>query len=76
MVAARTSGAGRYYGPHWRLIRGWVLLRDFWCRICGHVPSVEVDHIVPRSGGGSDHQDNLQGTCRPCNRRKGATVPS
>ena len=33
---------------------------------------MDVDHIVPRSRGGSDHPDNLQLLCSGCNRSKGA----
>ncbi len=32
----------------------------------------EVDHIVPRSKGGADIDDNLQLLCPTCNRRKGS----
>ncbi|MYC81519.1 MAG: hypothetical protein F4X19_05425, partial [Acidobacteria bacterium] len=32
----------------------------------------EVDHIVPRSKGGADVDDNLQLLCPTCNRRKGS----
>ena len=31
----------------------------------------EIDHMVPRSRGGSDHLDNLQLLCSHCNRIKG-----
>ena len=31
----------------------------------------EVDHVVPRSRGGTDHLDNLQLLCSHCNRVKG-----
>ncbi len=31
----------------------------------------EVDHVVPRSRGGTDHLDNLQLLCGHCNRTKG-----
>jgi 5-methylcytosine-specific restriction endonuclease McrA len=30
-----------------------------------------VDHIVPRSQGGTDEDDNLQLLCRSCNSSKG-----
>ncbi len=32
---------------------------------------LEVDHVVPRSRGGTDHVDNLQLLCPNCNRIKG-----
>ena len=32
---------------------------------------MEVDHILPRSRGGTDHPDNLQVLCSGCNRSKG-----
>ena len=31
----------------------------------------EVDHIIAKSKGGTDHIDNLQILCRPCNMKKG-----
>lgn len=31
----------------------------------------EVDHKLPKSRGGTDHIDNLQLLCSPCNRMKG-----
>lgn len=34
-----------------------------------------LDHILPLSRGGTDHEDNLQTMCRRCNNRKGARVP-
>lgn len=33
--------------------------------------NLELDHVVPRSKGGSDHGENLQLLCSDCNRRKG-----
>ena len=44
------------------------------CAGCGtHFPFrvMEVDHILPRSRGGTDHPDNLQLLCSGCNRSKG-----
>ena len=49
--------------------------QDARCAICGHSPGVrmmEVDHIKPRSKGGTDDISNLQLLCGPCNRRKSA----
>jgi len=46
---------------------------DFTCQYCGRKsPEVilEVDHITPRSKGGSDDIGNLITSCRECNRGK------
>ena len=32
---------------------------------------LEIEHIVPRSRGGTDRVDNLTASCAPCNRSKG-----
>jgi hypothetical protein len=53
-----------------------VLARDQWtCCSCGRSARqdgalLEVDHIVPRSRGGSDAMDNLQTLRRKCNQGK------
>ena len=51
-----------------------VFKRDlFRCQYCGATPPdavLEVDHIEPRSEGGSDDEDNLVTACLPCNRGK------
>ena len=44
------------------------------CAGCGtHFPFrvMDVDHILPKSRGGTDHPDNLQLLCSGCNRSKG-----
>ena len=51
-----------------------VLKRDRICQLCGvsrDEARLEVDHIVPRSKGGSNEPDNLQVLCGRCNRAKG-----
>jgi hypothetical protein len=55
-------------------IRYDVLKRDRTCRLCGAGRGddvrLEVDHIVPRSKGGSNDLSNLQVLCDRCNRGK------
>ena len=41
------------------------------CRSAFEFRHLEVDHVIPRSGGGGDHIDNLQLLCAHCNRVKG-----
>jgi 5-methylcytosine-specific restriction endonuclease McrA len=51
------------------------LLEKFWrkCCYCGkeNVP-LEVEHIIPKSRGGTDRVDNLCLACHDCNQRKGS----
>jgi hypothetical protein len=54
-----------------------VFVRDQGrCRRCGSTRNLEIDHISPRSRGGSDDDDNLQILCGRCNRTKAARVPA
>lgn len=39
------------------------------CDHCGSRYALEVDHIVPKAVGGSDHPENLRLLCRSCNQR-------
>lgn len=62
-----------------------VFDRDkFRCRYCGRTPddeiTLEVDHVIPVSKGGSDEIENLVTSCFDCNRGKsnqeiGAVAP-
>ena len=51
------------------------------CACCGmRLPApmtaeIHVDHIYPRSRGGTDERGNLQALCSTCNRRKNASLP-
>lgn len=59
----------------WPVLRAMVLLRDeFTCAICGGY-ATQVDHILARVHGGSDHPRNLQASCKPCNQSKGNWLP-
>ena len=48
-----------------------VLKRDgFRCTYCGASDRLEVDHVIPRSAGGTDDDGNLTASCWECNRGK------
>ena len=68
----REPWAGRrgfegYKGEYLK-VRKQVLIEEPVCP-CG-APSVTVDHIVPRSRGGSDARSNLQGRCKACHDKR------
>ena len=53
--------------------------QDGKCVLCNgqfNYENMEIDHITPRSRGGSDAVENLQLLCRQCNRRKSARPQS
>lgn len=51
----------------WRKIRERILIRDgYTCQWCGAEANT-VDHVIERSQGGSDHEDNLIAACNRCN---------
>jgi uncharacterized protein YdaU (DUF1376 family) len=61
----------------YRRFRDLVLERDGnACVYCGasDIP-LQLDHIIPRSRGGSDVPENLAACCKPCNTSKGARTP-
>ena len=46
------------------------------CYLCGSGPPEHVDHVLPRSQGGTDHWSNVGAACANCNLRKGGRVVS
>ena len=59
-----------------KITRRAVFARDGWaCQYCGTASSLTVDHVIPRSKGGSSGWDNIVASCGPCNRRKGDLLP-
>ncbi|MGI9142010.1 MAG: HNH endonuclease, partial [Fluviibacter sp.] len=57
----------------WKKIRAAVLARDnHICAYCLSDQANTVDHVVPRSKGGTDDLDNLVAACMSCNSSKQA----
>jgi 5-methylcytosine-specific restriction endonuclease McrA len=56
-----------------------VFKRDYWtCQYCGMQPGGEeltIDHVVPRSQGGTSTWDNCVLSCIDCNKRKADRTP-
>jgi len=61
---------------HRKITRRAVFARDGWsCQYCGSKGNLTVDHVIPRSKGGTSDWDNIVASCAPCNRRKGDRLP-
>jgi 5-methylcytosine-specific restriction enzyme A len=67
----------RGYGQAWQRLRAEVLKRARYlcqCAECSSTARVrlasEVDHIVPKAKGGTDHLSNLQAIHPECHKRK------
>jgi 5-methylcytosine-specific restriction endonuclease McrA len=59
-----------------RLTRRAVFARDDWtCQYCGDHRDLTVDHVIPRSTGGSSEWENIVACCSSCNRRKADRLP-
>ena len=59
-----------------KITRRAVFARDGWaCQYCGSRSNLTVDHVIPRSKGGSSNWENIVASCAPCNRRKGDSLP-
>lgn len=65
----------RGYGWQWQKLREQILSRDqhlcLTCKAKGRVtPATQVDHIKPKSRGGTDDPDNLASICSDCHEEK------
>ena len=74
---SKYKSSARGYDRQWRNRRLVVLQRDkYLCQPCRRAdrvrPAQEVDHVIPRSAGGTDDLDNLQAICRECHAAKTA----
>lgn len=75
MQDAEVSGVGYQHGT----LAGYEVreyLLEKWHRTCAYckktgVP-LEIEHLTPKSRGGSDRVSNLTLACRPCNQKKGS----
>lgn len=73
----KSPSSDRGYGSAWRKLRDQVMRRDggiCQCQECKQAKRIrlahEVDHIKPKSQGGTDELDNLQAINRDCHKRK------
>lgn len=57
----------------WRIARAKVPPGD--CRYCGAPDVRGIDHVIPRSQGGTHDLANLVRCCDPCNSSKGGRTP-
>ena len=78
LVTARTDiprrtdiDAPRPYRQNKHILFGQQEGRCNGCRSAFEFRHLEVDHVIPQSGGGTDHIENLQLLCGHCNRVKG-----
>jgi 5-methylcytosine-specific restriction protein A len=75
---ARTASRHeRGYGSEWTRTRPRIFKRDCGlCQPCLRVGLITkacaVDHVTPKSEGGTDDDDNLQSICDPCHVAKTA----
>lgn len=46
-----------------------------WCLFCGIDNNLTIDHIKPKSKGGTNDIENLQVLCKKCNEIKGSKYP-
>ena len=69
------QGIEYHQGPLYSTnLRAAVLHRDankcIYCSRSGKRQRLELDHVVPRSNGGTKRYDNLVAACRPCNHKR------
>lgn len=58
-------------GTAWNKVRKLVLeMYNYECVICGSTEKPSVDHIIPKSKGGTDDLENLQVLCTSHNSKK------
>ena len=68
--ALRSSADGAFTGEEWRAL---VAAHGGRCAYCGRAATLEPDHRVALSRGGSNRIDNILPSCHPCNAKKHRT---
>lgn len=46
----------------------------WWCRVNFPAEKLTLDHLKPKSRGGSNSLENLRLACRPCNEKRGNSL--
>lgn len=77
MAWSETSRHQRGYGTAWDKLRRQILARDkHLCQTCLSVGKLtqasQVDHVTPKSRGGTDAPNNLAAICKTCHETKTA----
>jgi 5-methylcytosine-specific restriction protein A len=72
----RGGSTARGYDIQWQKLRALKLRDEPLCRICKEVRGLivaadSVDHLIPKTKGGSDNWENLQSLCAMDNAAKG-----
>ena len=80
-ISQTAEKTGKFTPLSWGKTRFAVLQRDhFQCRYCGRSANdgyvLHVDHIHPKSKGGTNNVDNLVTSCMECNLSKGSDILS
>ena len=75
--APKLKGVYVTENPHTHKEMKAALVGEFGCRCwgCNYEPPddryLHIDHIIPKSGGGTNHISNRAMLCQPCNSKKG-----
>jgi len=60
----------------WQIVRSIAFERDCYeCTYCGAGRSLQGDHIIPLTRGGSNILNNVTTACKRCNQSKGSKTP-
>lgn len=57
-----------------QIIKGVIRNQEHWDLYNDNLEPLTVDHIIPKSKGGSNELDNLQPMCYACNHKKGNKI--